>query len=120
MLDAGMVCSTVADETNLPQWKLIDSANPMAGVQGTWQGTQCPDGGSYSTTIKFTCDKSKNDGTATNAVSGQGSCNFVLTVPSVHGCPVGGGLSGGSIFLIIFFSLGFFYFVGGIVYNKKV
>jgi len=51
-------------------------------------------------------------------------CTYDITIPTKWACVgaaamVDGGLSGGSIFLITFFSVLFVYCVGGVVYMKK-
>jgi len=91
-------------------------------------GDSCP---SYSTnrqsTIKFTCETS----TGTPTYSGEVTCAYTFNWASTAGCPLnslpgdagtGGGssgLSGGDIFLILFFCIGFLYVVIGMAYNYK-
>nr|XP_039253836.1 uncharacterized protein LOC120330911 [Styela clava] len=74
-----------------------------------------------TSTVKLICDK----GTSTNQLTAQGpdatfyNYNFQFSGPAL--CPVrngGGGLSGGSIFLIIVFVVLFMYLVCGIIYKK--
>lgn len=119
MLDEGMFCANIADETNFPEWALLESGNPQAGISATWTGSPCSTG-YYTTTLQFKCDMSKESGQAISAVSGLKDCNYILEIPSKYGCPISSGLSGGFIFIIIFFSVCFVYFVGGIIYNKKI
>jgi len=90
-------------------------------------GDSCP---SYNTnrqsTIKFTCGTSAGTPTYVQEVT----CAYTFSWASTAGCPLdappgdaGGGssgLSGGDIFLILFFCIGFLYVVIGMAYNYKV
>ena len=114
-------------------WTLSSSTGDLTqgavlAVSGGKDGDDdCP---SPSATINVTCG-SGDDTLTLPAEGGFENCNgwkfelnskYVCTLPNGRGGGGGGeaksGLSGGSIFLILFFVGAFVYFVGGILFNK--
>jgi len=74
-------------------------------------------------TINFICDEQEypKDGFTFTETS---TCIYQVDFPTKHACedpgnPMSGGLSGGSIMIIIFLVLVFVYCVGGVVYAKR-
>ena len=109
------------------QWALTSSSGDISqgavlnvgGGNDQWDGCD-----PASSTVNVTCGSGDDTLQATQE---NRNCKWLFTFNSKYVCglPKGGGsggaghgLSGGSIFLILFFVGGFVYFVGGILFNK--
>jgi len=121
------------------QWSFLDPNNPTQGLLlkltgGTAGGDGCQTTNkNRESSVTFQC-KAGADGLTMQSCTEDSSmhCNYVLTIPSSIACgstappppPPGGsddkhGLSGGSIFLIIFFVLIPVYIALGCLYQRK-
>lgn len=95
-------------------WKHIDSTT----FSGQFTGATCTDGGPpRETTVTFTCSDSVPTFVSLTEVA---TCQYsaAFTVPSSICAQAKGGLSSGSVFLIIFFVGGLLVFVGGVAFRK--
>uniref|UniRef100_A0A6B2LI72 Autophagy-related protein 27 n=1 Tax=Arcella intermedia TaxID=1963864 RepID=A0A6B2LI72_9EUKA len=72
--------------------------------------------------VEITCDPTATEPANLVAISPSDKMGYKLTFSSAAACPVAAqsGLSGGSIFLIIFFVCIFIFLIGGVVYNHFV
>jgi len=73
------------------------------------------------TTINVECDNKATTGTVVSIVEptdNNQKCKYTITMKHSAACKGGGGLSGGSVFLIILLCLSVTYLVGGVIFNK--
>jgi len=111
------------------KWASAVNVKTSTGFQATFQSTQyCTDDFSklYKSTFNFLCDTSAGDiGSLKASQVGANSCEYSIAVYTNLVCsgstPVNtsstGGLSGGSVFLIILVVLVAVYFLAGYIYN---
>lgn len=104
---------------------LIDAANPGKGVQVKFtNGDASGCSTNRATTVQLTCDSSAGSLVSVTETS---TCNYMAVFKTSAACPPGftpgggpvSGLSGGSIFLIVFFVSSFLYFSVGCVYKRQ-
>jgi len=111
---------------NTGQWAHIDANDPTAGVQVVFNnGDSCPSGGTTvprQVTYQFPCVPGSK---TTTYKLGYLGCNYIVNFPTGASCTGGivpssggGGLSGGSIFSIIFFVVGLVYVVAGCIFKR--
>jgi len=119
----------------VPYWQLINQNDPHDGVRLVFNnGDPCYDlvpPRPRTVNLNFVCDQ--NEGIGGNyTVTEDGVCQYSVFLPTSLGCPTivppplppinppKNSLSGGSIFLIVFFVLAVAYVFAGCVYNRAV
>jgi hypothetical protein len=85
------------------------------GIMMTMRNAQC-NRQERLVKVIFICDKSAKN--PTNMDVTEATCKFNITVKAAEACPVAGGLSGGTIFIIILLVLVVVYILGGVLYNR--
>jgi len=115
-------CYVIGSSTN---YTLLEGFNgPATGVQVQLKNGAC------QTILRVTCNPNTNFSFASVTASAP-TCNFVLAVQTQLGCRLsgtgssdapggGGGLSGGSIFLIVFFTVAGTYFILGTIIKWRL
>jgi hypothetical protein len=94
------------------------SENPQGsgtGVLMTMRNAKCNQAPRI-VNITFICDKNIPNPTTMDVQ--ETSCQFAITVKAAGACPVKGGITGGTIFIIILLVLVMIYLLGGILYNR--
>jgi hypothetical protein len=121
-------CQVLGD--SIKEWNLLNPNDATAGVSVLFIGGDSGGGCTSNRTVEmaFRCEPTI-DGQIVSVEELTPDCDFVINFDSKYGCPAiayydnpnpkDEGISGGSIFLIIFFVGGFVYVVGGIAYNMK-
>eukprot|EP00808_Paulinella_micropora_P028555 g52695.t1 len=121
-----------------PTFSLIDSSDPNQGVQLVFDNEPYPPqspcyplGTKRKATIRLQCVPGASAPTIPLMVQEASVCNYQTVIPSKYGCPApvggwpkdaeygGGGLSGGSVLLILFIPGAFLYLAIGILYKRK-
>lgn len=123
--------------TGQPLWSLIDAKNPEAGVHWVFNNgymyysNQTID--YMSVQLQLKCDRTADPALAKlTLVQDSPFHDYTFSLTSWASCPsyppptpfipgtINNGLSGGSVFLIVFFCLLFVYIVGGCIYKTTV
>jgi len=104
------------------QWSTAKNEKTSKGFKTTFTGpTSCDDDPNeqYTGVFNYICDETAtdlNDLNLTAAQTGGNDCKYTVTIPTDVACKgtaaPGGGLSGGSLFLIILVSVAFVYLLG--------
>eukprot|EP00004_Rigifila_ramosa_P007937 TRINITY_DN19122_c0_g1_i1.p2 TRINITY_DN19122_c0_g1~~TRINITY_DN19122_c0_g1_i1.p2 ORF type:complete len:229 (+),score=46.03 TRINITY_DN19122_c0_g1_i1:3-689(+) len=102
-----------------PTWSPIKD-----GVRATFSGAECSStSGPAVSHFDFECATTERPSTSLLVETTATPCEYIIHFPTSLACDLGGdesgGLSGGSIFLIIFFVGTFLYCAGGVVYNQR-
>eukprot|EP00286_Rhodomonas_abbreviata_P013417 CAMPEP_0181321596 /NCGR_PEP_ID=MMETSP1101-20121128/18777_1 /TAXON_ID=46948 /ORGANISM="Rhodomonas abbreviata, Strain Caron Lab Isolate" /LENGTH=269 /DNA_ID=CAMNT_0023429449 /DNA_START=369 /DNA_END=1178 /DNA_ORIENTATION=+ len=87
------------------QWDLIEPGSPFVGVQLTYSdGEYCQEGVNRQVRLQFYCDHLGRLGTVGDYyVTVESPCTYVVTFPTIHGCPKEVAWSKGTYFNICFF-----------------
>jgi len=109
-----------------PQWALIEPGRAAGGIVITFANGKSTCMGKIETAyLNLKCDPGQPS-LKTFAVSENfGACTLTITYTNSVSCPVsadslgGGGLSGGSVFLILVLVVAVVYTAGGCIYNRR-
>lgn len=112
---------------NNPVWTYLDSGSPAKGVKATYDnGDECWMEGTWKkriVNVNFPCDASAKNPSTMTVSEDKATCVFTITLAAAAACPGSGsggdGLSGGSVFLILLFTLVPVYIVAGCLYKRK-
>eukprot|EP00288_Rhodomonas_lens_P017775 CAMPEP_0177713412 /NCGR_PEP_ID=MMETSP0484_2-20121128/12923_1 /TAXON_ID=354590 /ORGANISM="Rhodomonas lens, Strain RHODO" /LENGTH=286 /DNA_ID=CAMNT_0019225295 /DNA_START=270 /DNA_END=1127 /DNA_ORIENTATION=+ len=103
------------------RWDLIEPGSPFVGVQLTYMdGEYCQEGVNRQVRLQMYCDHMGRLGSVADYyVTVEAPCTYVVTFPTIHGCPKDLRWSWGSWFDVLFF-LGVGLYLGvGIAFNMN-
>lgn len=130
----GMACQFEQGEIEAALWKssdepdafLLDPSDPTAGLKLQWDnGDLCYQSGFMGPRHGRLNMKCGSTSDTTFTITESPTCTHNIDITLREACPTDftpageGGLSGGSIFLILFFVFLILYFVGGFVFKTK-